>query len=70
MVERIERTGAGRIAVSPDGRYAASTRGGSKDVAIIDTRTREIAAQVNVGGLGFPLFSPDGMKLYVMTSST
>ena len=72
VIERIERTGtgAGRIAVSPDGRYAASTRGGSKDVAIIDTRTREIAARVNVGGLGFPLFSPDGTKLYVMTAST
>ena len=72
VIDRIERTGtgAGRIAVTPDGRYAASTRGGSKDVAIIDTRTREVVARVNVGGLGFPLFSPDGTKLYVMTSTT
>jgi YVTN family beta-propeller protein len=63
-------TGAGRIATSPDGRYAASTRGTSADVALIDIRTRQVVARVPVGGLGFPLFSPDGTKLYVMTAST
>lgn len=70
VVARLENTGtgAGRIAVSPDGRFAASTRGTSADVAIIDTRAREVVARVPVGGLGFPLFSPDGSKLYVMTA--
>jgi YVTN family beta-propeller protein len=63
-------TGAGRIATSPDGRFAASTRGTSADVALIDIRTRQVVARVPVGGLGFPLFSPDGTKLYVMTAST
>ena len=71
VVQRIENTGdgAGRIAVSPDGRWAASTRGGSANVAIIDTQKREVVARVPVGGLGFPLFSPDGSRLYVMTSA-
>lgn len=72
VVARIENTGtgAGRIAVSRDGRYAASTHSVSADVAIIDTRTRGVVARVPVGGLGFPLFSPDGGKLYVMTAAT
>lgn len=72
VVERIENTGtgAGRIAVSPDGRFAASTHSVSADVAIIDTHAREVVARVPVGGLGFPLFSPDGSKLYVMTAAT
>ena len=72
VVQRIENTGtgAGRIAVSPDGRWAASAHGTSMDVAIIDTRTREVVARVPVGGLGFPLFSPDNSKLYVMTAAT
>ena len=72
VVQRIERTGdgAGRIAVSPDGRYAASTRGGSAHVAVIDTRSREVVARVPVGGLGFPLFSPDSSRLYVMTAAS
>jgi YVTN family beta-propeller protein len=72
VVQRITNTGtgAGRIAVSPDGRWAASTHGTSMDVAIIDTRTREVAARVPVGGLGFPLFSPDSNRLYVMTAAT
>jgi len=72
VVQRIERTGegAGRIAVSPDGRFAASTRGGSADVAIIDTAKREVVARVPVGGLGFPLFSPDSRRLYVMTAAS
>ena len=62
-------TGAGRMAVSPDGKYAASTHGGSADVAIIDTASRKVAASVPLGkGPGFPLFSPDSTKLYVMNS--
>lgn len=61
--------GAGRIAVSPDGRYAASTHGGTQDVAIIDTQKKEVIASVKLGrGPGFPLFSPDNSKLYVMNS--
>jgi YVTN family beta-propeller protein len=64
-------TGAGRIAVSPDGRYAASTHGGTQDVAIIDTETRTVAGTVALGrGPGFPLFSPDSSKLYVMNSGS
>lgn len=59
--------GAGRIAVSPDGRFAASTRNDTENVAIIDTGKREVAGYVTLGpGPGFPLFSPDGGKLYVM----
>ena len=62
-------TGAGRIAVSPDGKFAASTHSGSGDVALIDIATRKVAASVPLGkGPGFPLFSPDSTKLYVMNS--
>ncbi|MBI3491233.1 MAG: YncE family protein [Acidobacteria bacterium] len=61
--------GAGRMAVSPDGRYAASTHSDSQDVAIIDTATKELIANVKIGkGPGFPLFSPDSTKLYIMES--
>lgn len=59
--------GAGRMAVSADGRWAASTHGTSQDVALIDAQTKTVAATIPVGkGPGFPLFSPDGSKLYVM----
>lgn len=59
--------GAGRISVSPDGRFAASTRNDTENVAIIDVGKREVAGYVTLGpGPGFPLFSPDGTKLYVM----
>ncbi len=60
--------GAGRMAVSPNGKFAASTHGDSKDVAIIDAEKKEVIASVEVGGLGFPLFSPDSAMLYVMVS--
>ena len=61
--------GAGRMAVSPDGKFAASTHSESEDVAIIDTATRAVAATVKVGkGPGFPMFSPDSTKLYVLNS--
>ena len=61
--------GAGRMAVSPDGRWAASTHSGSQDVAIIDAVKKEVAATITIGrGPGFPVFSPDGSKLYVMNS--
>jgi DNA-binding beta-propeller fold protein YncE len=63
--------GAGRIAVSRDGKWAASTHSTTKDVAIIDATKKEVVATVVVdGGPGFPLFSPDGSRLYVMVSST
>jgi YVTN family beta-propeller protein len=68
-VIQTEGSGAGRMAVSPDGRYAASTHGDTEDVAIINTRTREVAATVHLGpGPGFPVFSPGSDKLYVMNS--
>jgi YVTN family beta-propeller protein len=72
LIARIEDTGtgAGRIAVSPNGRWAASTHGTSGDVAIIDTQTKKVAARVPVASLGFPLFSPDNSRLYVMTART
>jgi YVTN family beta-propeller protein len=61
--------GAGRMAVSADGRWAASTHGGTQDVALIDARTKAVAATIPIGrGPGFPVFSPDGSKLYVMNS--
>src|SRR5207253_2414201 len=59
--------GAGRMAVSPDGKWAASTHGTSQDVALINAVTKEVAATIKIGrGPAFPLFSPDGTKLYVM----
>jgi YVTN family beta-propeller protein len=61
--------GAGRMAVSPDGKWAASTHSGSQDVAIIDAAKKEVAVTIKLGrGPGFPVFSPDSRKLYVMNS--
>ena len=61
--------GAGRMAVSPDGRYAASPHSTSEDVAIIDAVNKTVVATVKIGkGPGFPMFSPDSAKLYVMES--
>jgi YVTN family beta-propeller protein len=61
--------GAGRMAVSPDGRFAASTHGTSEDVAIIDAAAKTMITNVKIGrGPGFPVFSPDSTKLYVMES--
>src|SRR5207249_3843757 len=62
--------GAGRMAVSPNGKWAASTHGDSKDVAVINAETKEVVGSVEVGGLGFPLFSPDSKMLYVMVTTT
>jgi YVTN family beta-propeller protein len=61
--------GAGRMAVSPDGRYAASPHGASQDVAIIDAVNKTLVKNIPIGkGPGFPVFSPDSQKLYVMES--
>jgi len=61
--------GAGRMAVSPDGRWAASTHSGTQDVTLIDANAKSVAARVKIGrGPGFPVFSPDSAKLYVMNS--
>ena len=60
-------TGAGRMAVSPDGKWAASTHGGTQDVAVIDAAGKRLAGRVPLGkGPGFPIFSPDSRSLYVM----
>jgi len=69
-VIQTEGEGAGRIDVSADGRFAASTRGGTEDVYVIDTRSREVAAVIPLGtpGSAFPLFSPESDKLYVQIS--
>ncbi|WP_419165011.1 hypothetical protein [Candidatus Palauibacter sp.] len=71
VVETIDTGGwgAGRISVSLDGRFAASTRNDTENVAIINVETRQVAGHVTLGpGPGFPLFSPDGRRLYVMNS--
>ena len=69
VIETLGR-GAGRIAVSPDGRYAASTHGATQDVAIIDTALKRVVATVSLGpGPAFPLFSPDSDRLYAMNSA-
>ena len=64
--------GTGRVAVSPDGRFAAATQG--KEVSIIDTRTKEIVASLRISpnerGHGFPLFSPDSNTLHVMNETS
>jgi YVTN family beta-propeller protein len=61
--------GAGRMAVSPDGKYAASPHSESQDVAVIDAVNKTLVSTVKIGkGPGFPLFSPDSTKLYVMES--
>ena len=61
--------GAGRMAVSADGKFAASTHSDSEDVAIIDTAKRAVVATVKIGkGPGFPMFAPDNTKLYVLNS--
>ena len=60
--------GAGRMAVSADGRFAASTHGGTEDVTLIDAQARTVLARIPLGkGPAFPIFSPDGSKLYVMS---
>ncbi len=60
--------GPGRVAVSPDGRFAAAAQG--KDVSVIDTRTKQILVNLPISpderGHGFPVFSPDGRTLHVM----
>jgi len=61
--------GAGRMAVSPDGKYAASPHSESQDVAVVDAMGKTLLATIKIGrGPGFPLFSPDSTKLYVMES--
>jgi YVTN family beta-propeller protein len=60
--------GAGRVAVSADGRLVAATQG--KQTTIIDAHTRQIVARLqhspDQDGHGFPVFSPDGHTLHVM----
>jgi YVTN family beta-propeller protein len=57
------------MAVSPDGRFAASPHSESQDVAIIDAVKKTVLSTVKIGkGPGFPLFSPDSRKLYVLES--
>lgn len=66
--------GAGRIEVSPDGRFAAAAQG--KEVSIIDTKTKEIVASLTISppgsdtGHGYPLFSPDSNTLHVMNENS
>ena len=59
--------GAGRMAVSSDGKWAASTHGTTEDVALINATTKTVAATIKIGkGPAFPVFSPDGTRLYLM----
>jgi DNA-binding beta-propeller fold protein YncE len=63
--------GAGRMAVSRDGRWAASTHEDTEDVAIIDAVKKEVVRSVAIGGgPAFPLFSADNTRLYVLIAST
>lgn len=42
---------------------------GTADVALVDAASRKVLASVPLGeGPGFPLFSPDSSRLYVMNS--
>ena len=74
QVIQTEGKGNGRIAVSPDGRYAASGYGGTRNVAIVDTAKRQVVTMINLFTTkpshgpynAFPLFSPDSSRLYVM----
>jgi YVTN family beta-propeller protein len=71
--------GIGRIAVSPDGRYAASTHDQTLNVTVVDTQTRTLAKDIRVGSsagpstaslkIMYPMFSPDSAKLYLMNPS-
>ncbi len=65
-------SGPGRTAASPDGRLVAAAQG--PEVSLIDTRTREILASMRFSpqdtGHGFPVFSPDGSTLHVMSEYT
>jgi DNA-binding beta-propeller fold protein YncE len=61
--------GAGRMALSPDGKWAAATHEKTEDVTLFDTATEQVAANVKTGkGASLPIFSPDSSKLYVMTA--
>ena len=61
--------GAGRMAVSPDGKLAAATHDTTEDVMLIDTVKKEVVGTVNVGkGPSVPIFSPDSNRLYVITA--
>lgn len=60
--------GAGRTAVSADGKWAAATHG--TEVTVFNVATKTVAADftftLGETGHGFPLFSPDGTKLHVL----
>jgi WD40 repeat protein len=66
--------GAGRIAVAPNGRFAAAAHG--REVSIIDTGTKEIVSVLVIspegmaGGHGYPVFSPDSNTLHVMNENS
>jgi YVTN family beta-propeller protein len=71
VVKVIPTSGKGesRVALSSDGRFAAATHNDTRDVMIIDGQTKQVVATVAVGGGSlFPLFSPDGTKVYVMNA--
>jgi DNA-binding beta-propeller fold protein YncE len=61
--------GSGRMAVSPDGKWAAATHNNTEDVVIFDVAKKETAGTVQIGkGPSLPVFSPDSSKLFVMTA--
>jgi YVTN family beta-propeller protein len=74
-----EGKGIGRIAVSPDGRFAASTHDETLDVSVVDTQSKTVVKNIRIGQsvgpstaslkIMYPLFSPDSTKLYVMNPS-
>jgi len=68
-VIQTEGTGAGRMAISPNGKWAAASHTKTKDVVLFDAVTKEIVATVSVGaGPSLPVFSPDSKTVYVATA--
>jgi YVTN family beta-propeller protein len=67
-VFEFEIKGAGRTAVSADGRFAAATH--NTEVALIEVKTKRVMATQRFttanSGHGFPLFSPDSKTLHVL----
>jgi YVTN family beta-propeller protein len=69
VIQTAGKKGEGRIAVSPNGRYVASTHVASGDVTLINAQTKQVIATLPLGqGQLTPHFSPDSAKLYVLNA--
>lgn len=68
-------TGPAKIAVSPDGRFAAVVNSTSKDIALFTLPESFFYRTISIPGLDLstdtmPVFSPDGHLLYIPSVST